>query len=728
MKRWLILLGLLLGAVSAQAQLASPKYQNLDAKGTITAETGLKLPTGAALYGMWSCNNVDGSGAWIPGLSGANGISYDPTTGIVGFNGASDGWAQFIGGTLTGGYDPSNGTIADTTHRGLLDSADFVRFNSYDPTNGAASAAITALTSDVTASGPGSVTATIAAGAVTLAKMANMATSSLLGRKTALAGAPEVLSAADAKTVLAIGQADVAGLTTAATPQFAGVGLGVAGAANWLTFPALNSNIAVTGISWYPSTPGNYGIYNSGGAWSAPYSQLTLAFLTGIVINPGTAYAKSFMDVQGNGIRVTAGGLSVGSTTAPAKLYVEQSTDANVFGMVEFLNPTANTGNRYIESYIGKTLSSPYLAGTLGYYVDNSTTANSGLFLCNYGDSEPTAGLFVKKGGATGRGTSTPQSDFHVVGTVQATTGFTYGGSASVGGTTFCDGSGNLTPAIISQSAASLTPFTATCTDAGASPSVFDVYRNSASPAVGDSLGELIFNGKDSGGTKIPYSAIRTLIVDKTAGGTQQGRLCLDALSTGILTNRFTVDATGTHTYGEIYQGATKIVDSTAHWVGPVITSPATHTTVSVWTGSAGNTAGSGATQLCSVACTPDATKARRSFEAAGHINNSDLDTNLKIQFVGSAGYVLVDTGSAALSGDWTATVDICRTGATTAIAKTHFSLSDNIYGDAPQTVDAATDITTGTWDGAVMQVIGTGVSANTVILKYATMDSKREP
>jgi len=49
------------------------------------------------------------------------------------------------------------------------------------------------LTGDVTGSGTGSFAATIAASAVTLAKMADMATASILGRNTAGTGAPEVL-------------------------------------------------------------------------------------------------------------------------------------------------------------------------------------------------------------------------------------------------------------------------------------------------------------------------------------------------------------------------------------------------------------------------------------------------------------------------------------------------------------------------------------------------------
>lgn len=67
---------------------------------------------------------------------------------------------------------------------------------------GAASVAITELTGDVTATGPGSVAATIANDAVTNAKAANMATATIKGRTTAGTGDPEDLTIAQAATLL----------------------------------------------------------------------------------------------------------------------------------------------------------------------------------------------------------------------------------------------------------------------------------------------------------------------------------------------------------------------------------------------------------------------------------------------------------------------------------------------------------------------------------------------
>ena len=61
---------------------------------------------------------------------------------------------------------------------------------------------ITALTGDVTASGPGSVSSTIAAGAVSLAKMANLAANSIIGNNTGASATPIALTTAQVTAML----------------------------------------------------------------------------------------------------------------------------------------------------------------------------------------------------------------------------------------------------------------------------------------------------------------------------------------------------------------------------------------------------------------------------------------------------------------------------------------------------------------------------------------------
>ncbi len=63
---------------------------------------------------------------------------------------------------------------------------------------------ITALTGNVTASGPGSAVATIANSAVTLAKIANIADATILGNNTGGSAAPVALTVSQTKTVLGL--------------------------------------------------------------------------------------------------------------------------------------------------------------------------------------------------------------------------------------------------------------------------------------------------------------------------------------------------------------------------------------------------------------------------------------------------------------------------------------------------------------------------------------------
>ncbi len=132
------------------------------------------------------------------------------------------------GGTVaTGGFTLTVGATASIsgTHSGTSSGT-----NTGDQT-------IT-LTGDVTGSGTGSFAVTIAAGAVTLAKMANMATASLIYRKTAGTGAPEVQPLATLKTDLALTGTNSGDQTITLTGDVTGSGTG--------SFAATIANDAVT--------------------------------------------------------------------------------------------------------------------------------------------------------------------------------------------------------------------------------------------------------------------------------------------------------------------------------------------------------------------------------------------------------------------------------------------------------------------------------------------------
>lgn len=98
------------------------------------------------------------------------------------------------------------------------------------------------LTGDVTGTGTGSFAATIANGAVTLAKQANMATASVVYRKSAGSGAPEVQTLATLKTDLGLTGTNSGDQTITLTGDVSGSGTG--------SFVTTLANTAVT--------PGSY--------------------------------------------------------------------------------------------------------------------------------------------------------------------------------------------------------------------------------------------------------------------------------------------------------------------------------------------------------------------------------------------------------------------------------------------------------------------------------------
>jgi len=85
------------------------------------------------------------------------------------------------------------------------------------------------LTGDVTGSGASSFAATIGNKKVTLAKMADMATASLLGRETTGDGVPEVLSASDARSLLNVADGATAVLIDSDASHIAPLGTQAAG-------------------------------------------------------------------------------------------------------------------------------------------------------------------------------------------------------------------------------------------------------------------------------------------------------------------------------------------------------------------------------------------------------------------------------------------------------------------------------------------------------------------
>jgi hypothetical protein len=85
---------------------------------------------------------------------------------------------------------------------------------------------------------------------------------------------------------------------------------------------------------------------------------------------------------------------------------------------------------------------------------------------------------------------------------------------------------------------------TLTSTDAGATAApLLDLYRDSATPAASDTLGEIEFNGEDSAGNKQTYGVIHGSILSPTSTS-EQGQLHFETATAGALTEKMIIGTT----------------------------------------------------------------------------------------------------------------------------------------------------------------------------------------
>jgi len=85
---------------------------------------------------------------------------------------------------------------------------------------------------------------------------------------------------------------------------------------------------------------------------------------------------------------------------------------------------------------------------------------------------------------------------------------------------------------------------TLTSTDAGATAApLLELYRDSATPAVSDTLGEIEFNGEDSAGNKQAYGLIHASILSPTSTA-EQGQLHFETATAGALTEKMIIGTT----------------------------------------------------------------------------------------------------------------------------------------------------------------------------------------
>jgi hypothetical protein len=188
-------------------------------------------------------------------------------------------------------------------------------------------------------------------------------------------------------------------------PSSGNVGIGTTSPAAKLSFNNVDdgSNTA-SGITWYNPSPLGYGIYRTAGAWTHPdYQQLKLSFSTGIVLDPGTLYGKSYVDVQGAGLRVTSGKVGIGTVSPQAQLEVK-----GPYAGISHVNINCTSGSgaelRFSQADVIK--------GFVWYSSPHD--------VMGFGRGSANNSLFVNANGLVGVGTMTPDSKLTVKGIVHA--------------------------------------------------------------------------------------------------------------------------------------------------------------------------------------------------------------------------------------------------------------------------------------------------------------------
>jgi hypothetical protein len=273
----------------------------------------------------------------------------------------------------------ATGILKNTTGTGVPSIAvagDFPTLN--QNTTGSAATLTTgrtiSLTGDVTATtasfnGSANVSgaATIAAGAVSLAKMANLAANSIIGNNTGVSATPIALTTAQTKTLLAIAASDVSGLATVATSGSAtDLSAGTLPAGR---MPALTGDVT-TSAGAVATTVKSLAPYASGYYYTPDGIYLTTAGATMVIgtiyLTPG--YIRHAVTISALVTRIT----TLGTGNAQISIYASNATTGDPTGAPLFTSTSQSTGAAGIIQVATSQTIGPGMYW-VGLQVDNTT-------------------------------------------------------------------------------------------------------------------------------------------------------------------------------------------------------------------------------------------------------------------------------------------------------------------------------------------------------------------